>query len=335
MKSIESEKNYSLGKFQERRFLVSRYDIKKLLSVILIIIPYIIFNIFTKGRFMESSNILSILVHAVVPAFVAWGFCFIFTSGIMDLSIGAIMILACIVSGILAIKIGYFGLILGGILVSFALEYINLKCMIKTKIPSWVFGLGMAMIYEAIGALYGASQLKLGKQVVSLGVTARKLGSIPWIIIVLALGLIMAYIIFNRTSIGFDIRAVGSNREVAKMMGVDVTKAIIRGGLVGSVFIGLASAINESYAGRVMPTTGLNSIALIFIPLAVYLLAQAFEQIFNLTVAVIISSVIVESLFNILTILGVPSGTWQQVAVGACVIVCGVLAQRHYKGVVK
>lgn len=203
------------------------------------------------------------------------------------------------------------------------------------KIPSWVFGLGAAMVYEAIGTFYGTYQIQHGKQVVSLGNVTRQLGAAPWNIIVLIIGLIIGYLIFNRTSVGFNIRAVGSNTAVSSMMGINTRKAILLGGLVGGVFIGLASAINESYAGRIMPVTGLTSVALIFMPLAVYLLAQAFERIFNLTVSVVISAVIIESLFNILTIFGVPSGTWQEVTLGALVIICGILSQRHNKGVVK
>jgi ribose transport system permease protein len=307
----------------------------KILTLVLILIAFLICNLFAHGRFLTGNNLLSILTHAVVPSFIAWGFCFIYTTGIMDLSVGAIVILASIVGGILAFPLGYFGLIIGAVITAVVLELVNLSLIIKLKVPSWVFGLGAAMVYEAIGTYYETFEIDQGKQVVSLGNTARKLGSAPWNIIVLCIGIVISYIIFNRTTIGFDIRAIGSNHSVASMMGVKSKKAILFGGFIGSCFIGVASAINESYAGRVMPVTGLNSVALVFIPLAVYLLAQAFERIFNLTISVVISAIIIESLFNILTIFGVPSGTWQDVALGTVIIVCGILAQKNEKGIVK
>ena len=332
VKPVENRENVSWVKFQA----VTRSRIgMKAVTLLLLVVPYLICNIFTQGSFLTGSNILSVLTHAVVPSFVAWGFCFIFTTGIIDLSVGAIIILSSIAGGLLAIDYGYPGLILGAVAVAAALEMVNLNALLKMKIPSWVFGLGMAMVYEAIGTYYGSSQLRMGRQVVSLGNTARQLGTPPWNIAALALGLAAGYIIFNRTSIGFNIRAVGSNALVSKMMGVNTNRAIILGGLVGSLFIGMASAINESYAGRVMPVTGLNSVSMIFIPLAVYLLAQAFQRVFDLMFSVVISAVIIQSLFNILTIFGVPSGTWQDVTLGAVVIVCGILSQRNYKGVVK
>jgi len=211
----------------------------------------------------------------------------------------------------------------------------NLKMIEISKIPSWVFGLGMAMVYEAIGSIYNSFQINNNKQVVSLGKIARGIGGPPVNIILLIIGVLVAYVIFNKTNIGFKLRAVGSNREVASTMGIDVNKTIIFAGIIGAIFIGFCAAIYESYSGRVVPSSGLNSISLIFIPLAAFLLADALSNIFNLTIAALISTFIITSLFNALTIMGVPSGTWQKVIMGLSVIVCGMLSAKGEKGVVK
>jgi ribose transport system permease protein len=79
----------------------------------------------------------------------------------------------------------------------------------------------------------------------------------------------------------------------------------------------------------------LQSITTIFTPLAAYLLAKALENVFNIIIGAVISAVLITSIFNVLTLLGVPSGTWQQVVMGGSVIACGILSQRRYEGVVK
>ncbi|MDR1147726.1 MAG: hypothetical protein LBK66_03765 [Spirochaetaceae bacterium] len=302
-----------------------------------IILGYIALNFVTGGRLLTGGNILAVLRGSVVTTFVVWGFCFILTMGMMDLSLGAIMILASNVGGILAIhaKMGYVGLIAGAIVVATALQILNMRMMLLAKIPPWIYGLGIAMVYEAIGTFYNVAQIRAGKQSVSLGNLYRELGDPPWNLVVLAIGLVLAYIIFNRTSIGFSLRAVGSNSLVAKMMGININKTIIYAGIVTGIFVGLAAAINESYGGRVVPQSGLNSIASIFMPLAAYLLANAFEKIYNIIIGAVISAIIITSVFNVLTLLGVPSGTWQQVVMGCGVLVCGILSQRRYEGVVK
>jgi ribose transport system permease protein len=311
-----------------------------LVTVIIIFIIaaiYAALNSLTGGKLLAGSNILFVLSASVVTSFVVIAFCFMITMGFMDLSLGAIMILASNVGGILAVNFhwGYFGLILGSVTVAICLGLLNIKLMLVSNIPSWVFGLGIAMIYEAIGAMYNSSQIRIGKQVVSLNTLCRELGSPPWNLVVLAAALFVAYLIYNKTSIGFGLRAVGSNKAVAKMMGINIEKTIILAALCAGFFAGFASAINESYGNRVGTTTGLQSIATIFTPLAAYLLAKALENIFNIIIGAVISAVIITSIFNVLTLLGVPSGTWQEVVMGGCVIVCGILSQRRFEGVVK
>jgi ribose transport system permease protein len=306
-------------------------------TITALLIVYLIMGIVTKNRFLNGVNLLAVLSNSVVNAFIVLGFCFIFATGIIDLSIGALLVLACNVGGILAVKAGwgYAGLIVGCIVVAVALEVFNMKLIQISRIPAWIFGLGMAMVYEAIGALYNSHQIAAGLQAVSLSDTCRALGQPPVNIILLVAGVIIAFLIYNKTTAGIGIRAVGSNKEIAGMMGINTTKTIILSGIIGGIFIGIAAAINESYAGRVVPSTGLNSITLIFIPLAAYLLALAFSKTFNLTIAAALSSFIITSIFNVLTIMGVPTGTWQKVIMGASVIICGILSARSEKGDVK
>ena len=306
-------------------------------TVAALALMYIILNFLTSGKFLTGANILFILSASVVTSFVALAFCFMITMGFMDLSLGAIMILASNAGGILAVNfhLGYFGLIAGSVAVAILLCLFNIKLMLASKIPPWVFGLGIAMIYEAVGALYNVSQIRIGKQVVSLDTVCRELGMPPWNLIVLAVALWIAYIIFNRTSVGFGLRAVGSNSTVARMMGINISRTIVLAALCAGLFAGLASAVNESYGSRVGTVTGLQSFSSIFTPLAAYLLAKALDKVFNIVIGAVISAVIIISIFNVLTLLGVPSGTWQQVVMGGSVIVCGVLSQRRFEGVVK
>jgi len=310
---------------------------QRMVAISIILGVYVVLGIMTKGKFLVPRNLWMVLSNSVPNAFMVLGFCFIFTMGLIDLSLGAILILGCNVGGILAVQFGfgYFGLIIGSCIVVAALELFNLKVVLISKIPSWIFGLGMAMVYESIGAMYNGSQIDKGKQVVSLNNAYRSLGNQPINIIILLIGVIIAYIIYNKTNVGFKLRAVGSNREVASTMGINIEKTILLAGLIGALFIGMSAAINESYAGRVVPSTGLNSIALIFTPLAGYLLAQALSKVINLTIAALVGAFVITSLFNSLTIVGVPSGTWQKVVMGAVVIVCGMLSAQNEKGVVK
>ncbi len=321
----------SAGK--ERQVMFKRAGIVAAVIVVLMLV----LNLITGGRFATKDNLVSIASNSVFTAFLVLGMCFIFTMGITDLSMGAVVVLASNVGGILALNagLGYFGMVVGAVAVAVACSMLNIFLIRKAEIPAWILGLGMVMVYEAIGAIYNNSQIAQGKQSVSLGSSFRELGAPPWNIIILVVCVAIAYFIYNRTSIGFNLRAVGSNEGVARLMGVNIDKAVVLAVLVGGCFIGIGSAIDISFAGRITPSTGLNSIAMVFNPLAAYLLAQALSNVFNITIAAPIGAFIITAVFNVLTIIGVPSGTWQQVMLGAVVLVCGMLSRRNYKGVVK
>lgn len=300
-----------------------------------LLLIFVIIHFATGSRFLTRRNLGIIVSHAVIPTFITWGLIFSFTSGMIDLSIGAIVVLASNFAGILGLKFGYAGLILGGLAAGVALQALNGLVFLKTKIPPWVAGLGMAMIYESIGAFYSNAAVRSGGMVVSLGSQLRGLGQLPVNVLMLIPGLIAAYILFCRTSIGLNVRAVGSDLRVTKEMGINPDRAKFLGMLVCGVFIGLGSAINQSYVGQLLPRTGLTTVSTIFQPLTAVLIATSMGAIFNVVIGVVLGAISLSALFNALTLLGVPSGTWQEVVLGALVIAVTVVSMRGEEGVVK
>ncbi|MCM8709964.1 hypothetical protein M2651_02855 [Clostridium sp. SYSU_GA19001] len=309
--------------------------IRILAEAFFIIIASLILNHIAGGKFLTLFNLKFIIVGATIPTFTAWGLSFIFASNITDFSIGAVIILAATVTGTLGNLFGLAGVLVGGMAVGFILLLINFQVYNITKITSWIAGMGMAMIYESITVIYSNSRLKNGLQVIQLDDDKKIFGQPPAINIILIIGLIAAYVVYNKTTIGLNVRALGSNQEVSKMMGINVSKTLLLGGLIAGAFFGASGFLTESYAGRAIAATGLTSIATIFQPLAAVLLAQVMEKYINLMIAIPVATIIITAIFNVLTLLGVPSGTLQQTFLGVIVIIFGILAQRGEKGVVK
>ncbi|QOX64187.1 ABC transporter permease [Anoxybacterium hadale] len=320
---------------QEASSAAATKRIKAVIVIILVVLAFGILNRYVDGKFISVANFNVLITGSAIPTFVAWGLCFIFAAGITDFSIGAVLILSATVGGALGNEMGYPGLILGGILVGMVLLFINFQVYNITKIPSWIAGLGMTMIYEAVAAYYAKLRLAQGLQVVQLDPQLRALGHVPAVYFLLAAGLAAAYFLYNRTTAGLNVRAVGSNGTIAKMMGIHPIKALIIGGLIAGIFFGIAGVIKESYAGRVIAMTGLSSISTIFLPLAAVLLSQVLQKYINIIIAIPIATLFISSIFNLLTLLGVPSGTWQETILGMIVITFGMIAQRKEKGVIK
>lgn len=284
---------------------------------------------------MTSRNITVVLSHITVPSMIAYCMCFIVTAGRLDLSLGAVMVIASNVGALGALRFGYAGLFVGAVGSSVIMLLINTLLVQALKMPAWVTGLGMAMVYEGIASIYSASLIAQGGRVAELGGVARQLGRMPSIFIAAIVGFVIAYLIFNRTSWGVNIRAIGGGPAVASMMGISVRRTEHISGLLGGLFMGFASMVNISSAGVLVPTTGLTTLSSVFQPLAIYFLANAFSRWLNLTVGVLMASTVIMGLFNFLTRAGVPSGTWQDIILGASIVLFGLLSQRGNKEVVK
>lgn len=305
------------------------------ITVVVIAAVLLVFHALTGGKFLTLGNIQTILVNASAPTFIAWAFVFLNASGFTDLSLGAVIILAANAAGTLGNMMGYPGLVIGGVVTGMVLMVINFSVFQFTRIPSWIAGLGMTMIYEAVAFFYSQQRLAAGLRVVNLEAEYRALGRAPLVFVVMAIGLALAYFIYNRTSVGLNIRAVGGNQAVARIMGIPMTRTVIFSGLIAGVFVGMAGFVKESFAATVPAVSGLSSLSGTFQPLAAVLMANALSKRINITIGALIGTVFIMTVFNILTLLGVPSGTWQEVVLGASVIVFGIIANRGNKEVVK
>lgn len=293
------------------------------------------FHLISGGTFLTGSNLTVIISHALWPTFVGWALCFLFASGYTDMSVGGVMVLGAIASCIFGNWYGYPGVILGGLIVGGVLIFINFLVFAYTKIPSWIASISLAMIYEAI-----AFALKVGKKTKPLVDTElvrdyRALGDLGWSLVLVAVGLVAVYFIYNRTTIGLNVRALGGNRDVSKALGINLNKTVLGVGIICGILVGVACFVQESYAGRMTIKTGLTSMNMIFQPLAIYLLAQVLQKHINIVIGVPICSFIIYSVFNMLTILGVPSGTLQEAVLGAFLVAFGIIGQRGVKGVIK
>lgn len=295
----------------------------------------VIFHFISGRQFLDWSNVKGIISRSAYPCFIAWGFCFLFACGYTDMSIGGVVVLGSFASCILGNWFGLPGVIIGGLAVGLLLIFINFLIFTYSGIPSWIAGISLAMIYEALAFLLKISKGTKALISTSLAKEYRVLGQLPWCLILLLIGLVIVYFIYNRTTVGLNIRALGGNKDVAEKLGINTKKTLLFVGLIAGILVGVSCVLQQSYAGQTTVKTGLTSINMIFQPLAIYLLAQIIRERINIVVCVPICAFILYSIFNLLTMLGVPSGTLQEAFLGAFIVIFGIIGSRKVKGVVK
>ena len=253
---------------------------KIIIIAVVVVAILIVLHIITGFVLLSPSNLLILAGNMAVPTIIALGFTFIFACNITDLSPGAIVLLTANCAGIIGNACGspvaaIPAMLVGCIAVGVACGFINFTIYRVSKIPPWIAGLGMTMAYEAIVGIYSQARANKGLQVEFLRDENRILGSQPWIFIVLIICVVISYIIYNHTTIGINIRAAGCNENVAKTMGINVSKTLIIGGIIAGLFFGIAGVVKESVSIFTPAQGGLTSLSTVFQPLAAVLLAKA------------------------------------------------------------
>ena len=312
---------------------------KRLLLLVLLIVLIVIMHLITGGKMLSIKNITkNILPQAVFPTVVAWGMMFIFGTGLVDLSIGAQVILGANIGAILAMDagLGYAGLIIAPFIVIVICELMVVFCSEILKIPGWIAGLGCGLIFEAIMVMWTQARSKTaGSATITLGDDLRALGRWPVNVIIMVVIFIIVYLVYNRTSIGINLKAIGGDPAVSSAVGINRRKALVIAAVIGALIVGAAAILNISKAGSIGASSGLASLSTIFKALAVTLISMSLSAWISEPIGALGAGIFVSSLFNFLTIMGVQAGTMQEVILGAVVIICGVLARLNYKGVAK
>ena len=157
----------------------------------LVIVSWAIFKILTPHNFGSFSNMLNYFQASLIATVGAVGFYFVMVMGMFDFSIGANIMLSAIVGCVLATKfnLGYFGLIVGGILTGTIVGLLNGIFYVKLRIPSMIVTTGLALIYESL-ANYMAGGVEQ-----TLPAHLRAFGRMPWDIILVNKYKVLAFIL--------------------------------------------------------------------------------------------------------------------------------------------
>ncbi|MCD7861782.1 MAG: hypothetical protein LUG25_07850 [Oscillospiraceae bacterium] len=292
-------------------------------------------NLLTGGMFLEVSNAKAIFCNCIYPCFVAWALCFMFACGYTDLSLGGVVVLGSFAACACGNAWGYPGLLIGSLVVGTLLVFFNFFIFAFTKIPSWIASISLAMIYEAIAVFLRANTGTRTYFAAELNRSLRGLALWPTNLIVLIIALLIIYVLYNRTGLGMNARAIGGNADVSKVLGININRTLLCIGLLCGILVGFASAIQESYNVLTTAMSGLVSLQMIYKPLAIALLAQVLQKRINIILAVPFCALIIYGIFNLMTFFGVPSGTLQDLVLGAFLILFGAIGQKGTKEVVK
>lgn len=240
-------------------------DMQKMLAPMALVIIYAFFALFGRN-FFSYTTLVNILDSSYYIGFIAIGVTFAIITGGIDLSCGTVMMCAAIIGGtayktwgwpmwlslILIIVVGTLFGLFNGILIS------------RLGLPPFIATMGTMMISRGTGSIVsnvrsatfpprGAEDAWF-KNIFKY-ITPNQ-NSIPTGAIVLFGTALIAYIILTKTKMGRYIFAVGSNKEAARLSGVNVQKWEMMAYVVGGFCAGIGGIAFASVYTTVMPDQG-------------------------------------------------------------------------------
>lgn len=285
--------------------------------------------------FFSRANWIATSEYAVEYLLLAIGETFVIATAGIDLSVGAnlgfsAMLSAVIMSGLLnghmnallVTIIGFAIALAAGTLVG----VVNGVLVTKLKLTPFIVTLGtLGMCTGATYLLDNGNQVSnLPSQVSTLGTTIWLGGWVPVIVVVAAVFTVLGWLLLSRTRFGLHTYVIGSNFMAGQRAGLNVNRHLVRVYALAGFLAGVAGLMVTAKFTIASPIAGANdeldAIAAVVIGGAS--LFGGTGTIFGTLVGTFIISILVTGL----VLLNVQP-FWQEVAVGAVLIIAVVLDQ--------
>jgi methyl-galactoside transport system permease protein len=290
--------------------------------------------------FLAPNNFRNILINIATRVLIALGAGAILITGGVDLSAGRIVGLAAVLSASMLQTPEYsrrffpnlpalplLAPILLSIAICLALGAINGLIIARFHVPPFITTLGMTVIVYGINSIYFDLPPNNSQPIGGLRPDFTTLGSgaigsgpfsIPYIVIIAVLGAVLAWVLFNKTTRGKNMYAIGGNREAARVSGINVGRNLIYIYAFAGMLYGLAGVLEAARTGGATNNYG-NAYELDAIAACVVGGVSTTGGIG--TVPGILAGVLIFGVINYgLTFIGV-NPYWQQIVKGLIIVV--------------
>ena len=282
-------------------------------------------------RFATEGNIRNILIQVSINALIASGMTFVILSDGIDLSVGSVAALTGIASAAMIkqfpgahLAVSLTVIILSSLVVGSICGFVNGFCVAKLNVPPFIATLAMMNVARGLAYVTTNARPIFGLPSSFGWVGLGRVGTIPATIILMVIVLIVSYVVLSRTCFGRYIYAVGSNKEVAKLAGINVTRIKISVYVICGILSALAGVVLASKLqnGQATAATGyeLNAIA------AVAMGGTSMSGGRGGIPQTILGLLVIGIINNALSLLGV-SSYWQTIAMGVIILIAVVMDQ--------
>lgn len=272
------EKNNTQIQKKVSSFVAKIFSVQEV-GVIIPLIVLILLFYFLNPAFLSPPNIFSILKVLAFYGIVAVGETLLILGGDIDISVGSVAGFGAVFSTFLMMHFSCFGLlntpyewigVIGCMIITIAVcslvGFLNAFLIVDMKMPAFIVTIGTlwavrgaVMVVTNGNPIYplplffmdtiGRAQIpitKVGSEVLGI--------SLPFIVFILLV--VVFEILLRRSKFGRNIYATGSNREVAKLAGINTRKVRYMNFLIISMLAGLSGMLVAAFTRQGYPPIG-------------------------------------------------------------------------------
>jgi len=229
----------------------------KEMGVILPTLLFIIVITLVNPVFLSWGNIVNVLRATGFTLITALGMTLVLVSGGLDLSVGSVLAVGSIASGMaLSAGIPIPLAIVIGISAGLVLGLINGLVIVRFKIPPLIMTLGM--LYMARGLVLIVTE---GAPIHPLpaefqAIEQQVIFGFPNIVYISFILAIVFHFVLKNTSFGRKVYAIGGNKEAARLSGININKTYVTIYAITGALAAFTGVIQASRLGSAQPNAG-------------------------------------------------------------------------------
>ena len=216
----------------------------EMLLVGILVILFIFFSV-TSPVFLKTDTLMKLLKQASIYGIIAIGMVFVITSSGIDISVGSVVGLSgiivsmCMLSG-MGVMVGLFN----GVLV------------FDANVPPFIATMASMTIVRNIILLITGAKTISGLPKGFTAIAAGSVFGVPNLFLAWFAIILMSFFISKKTVFGRNIYSYGSNKEAARLSGINTRVTVYGVYVFCAVVCGIAGILLTSRLGNGVPTSG-------------------------------------------------------------------------------
>jgi len=207
--------------------------------------------------FFTVFNLMNLLRQTAIYGIIAIGMVFVIISSGIDLSVGSVVgFSGMVVAMALTAGLPIFVAIMLAIVLSAGIGFINGILVYDGKVPPFIATLGAMAVVRAVIMLITNARMISGLPREFIDISQATLFGVPILAVAWIALTIIAYFVVRKTVFGRSVFAYGSNKEAARLSGINVRRTIYGVYIYSAVMCAIAGILLTSRLSSATPTAG-------------------------------------------------------------------------------